>query len=69
MPIANLRTPAGLVNGALGTLVAVLLKDQKNEGDTMSGAVSASDVEYAVVNFPKYMGASHFFEIIPPACL
>ena len=26
MLIANMRTPAGLVNGALGTLVAVLLR-------------------------------------------
>ena len=62
MIIANVRTPAGLVNGALGTLVAVLPKDKKNEGDTISGAVSASDVEYAVVDFPKYTGPVIFPE-------
>ena len=56
MLIANVRTAAGLVNGALGTLVAVLLKEETNRGDAVSGAVSASDVEYAVVDFPKYSG-------------
>ena len=67
MLFANVRTPAGLVNGALGALVAVLLKDKKNEGDTIAGAVSAIDVEYAVVDFPKYTGPV-ISEIIPHGC-
>ena len=67
MLIANMRTPAGLVNGALGTLVAVILRPAiTDKGGTVSGGgaspngltdgVSASNVEYAVVDFPKYTG-------------
>ena len=58
MLIANMRTPAGLVNGALGTFVAVLLLDS-GEGafsKEMTDGVSVSNVEYAVVEFPKYTG-------------
>ena len=58
MLIANVRTPAGLVNGALGTLVAVLLLVSGGGASPngLTDGVSASNVEYAVVDFPKYTG-------------
>ena len=56
MLTSNLRTPAGLVNGALGTLVAVLLRPGANAKTNVRDAVSASDVDYAVVDFPSYTG-------------
>ena len=58
MLIANMRTPAGLVNGALGTLVAVLLLVSGGGASPngLTDGVSASNVEYAVVDFPKYTG-------------
>ena len=57
MLIANMRTPAGLVNGALGTLVAVLLASGGGASPNgLTDGVSASNVEYAVVDFPKYTG-------------
>ena len=58
MLIANMRTPAGLVNGALGKLVAVLLLVSGGDASPngLTDGVSASNVEYAVVDFPKYIG-------------
>ena len=59
MLIANLRTPVGLVNGAIGKVVAVELRDSGSGvvSDTdMRSAVSAAGVRYVVVDFPKYSG-------------
>jgi len=62
MLLANLRTPAGLVNGALGTLVGVKLKDTEALSSTFEvpGAVSAQDIDYAVVDVPTYTGPVFF---------
>ena len=55
MIISNLCTVAGLVNGATGTVLAVKLKESLRR-EEMDGAVSAADVEYVVVDVPKYRG-------------
>ena len=55
MVICNLRTPAGLVNGATGTVVGVVLRSNKEDSD-LRGAVSAADVAYVVLDVPKYRG-------------
>ena len=63
MLLSNLRTPAGLVNGAVGTLVAVLLKPTAGDRATdIPAAVWATDIEYAVVGFPTYEGPVIFSE-------
>ena len=49
MVICNLRTPAGLVNGATGTVVGVVLRSDKEDSD-LRGAVSAADVAYVVLD-------------------
>ena len=61
MLICNMRTPAGLVNGARGTVVAVVLKNQTPDKD-LDGAVSAASVKYVVVDMPKYCGPVFFPE-------
>ena len=55
MLISNLCTRAGLVNGAMGTLVGVVLKDGRPDVD-IDNAVSAASVKYVVVNIPKHSG-------------
>ena len=55
MIISNLRTPAGLVNGATGTVVGVVLRSNAEDRD-IRGAVSAADVAYVVLDVPKYCG-------------
>jgi hypothetical protein len=55
MIICNLRTPAGLVNGARGKVVGVVLRRDAADRD-LRKAVSASDVKYVVVDVPKYCG-------------
>ena len=53
MIVCNLRTPAGLVNGATGTVVGVVLRGDAEDKD-IKGAVSAADVAYVVMGVPKY---------------
>ena len=53
MIVCNLRTPAGLVNGATGTVVGVVLRGDAEDKD-IKGAVSAADVAYVVMDVPKY---------------
>ncbi len=61
MLIANLRTSVGLVNGAMGDLVAVELRDGASSGaQELRNAVSVADVRYAIVDFPKYEGPVFF---------
>ena len=55
MIISNLCTVAGLVNGARGTILAVVLKDSRRRED-VQGAISATDVKYVVMDVPKYCG-------------
>ena len=55
MIISNLCTPAGLVNGATGTVIGTLLRRHAADPD-LRGAVSATDVQYVVVDIPKYSG-------------
>ena len=55
MIICNLRTPAGLVNGATGTVVGAVLRRDAEDRD-LREAVSAADVEYVVHDVPKYSG-------------
>ncbi len=55
MVICNMRTPAGLVNGALGTVVGAVLRRNAADRD-IRGAVSATDVAYVVLDIPKYCG-------------
>ena len=52
----NLQTPWGLVNGAMGKLLAVKLKVQNKKGDSLPNSIDADNVEYAVVEIPKYTG-------------
>ncbi len=61
MIICNLRTPAGLVNGATGKVVGVVLRRQAADPD-LRGAVSAADVEHVVVDIPKYHGPVIYLE-------
>ena len=57
MLIANLRTSVGLVNGAVGTLVGVVLRDgAAAKAPTLRASVDAKDVYYAVVDIPTYTG-------------
>ena len=57
MLISNLRTSLGLVNGAVGKLVAVELREGSEADDGgLRDAVSADKVRYAVVEFPQYNG-------------
>ena len=61
MLISNLRTPSGLVNGAMGRLVGVVLHDSAgasalNADTDFPESVSAQSVRYAVVDFPGYTG-------------
>ena len=62
MIIANLRTEAGLVNGATGTIRAVVLKETLGGKDPqqLRGAVSAADVKYVVLDVPNYCGPVAF---------
>ena len=53
MIVCNLRTPAGLVNDATGTVVGVVLRGDAEDKD-IKGAVSAADVAYVVMDVPKY---------------
>ena len=65
MLISNLRTSAGLVNGSLGNVVAVELRDGAGStSEDLRHAVSAGQVRYVVVDFPKYTGPA-FFEDHP----
>ena len=52
----NLQTPWGLVNGAMGKLLAVKLKNKGARGTSHQESVSADNVEYAVVEVPTYNG-------------
>jgi hypothetical protein len=52
----NLQTPWGLVNGAMGRLLAVKLKVPKKKGESLPNSIDADNVEYAVVEIPKYTG-------------
>ena len=61
MIICNLRTPAGLVNGATGKVVGTVLRRSEEDKD-IRGAVSAADVEYVVVDVPSYRGPVIFPE-------
>ena len=57
MLISNLRTSLGLVNGAVGKVVAVELREGAEADDGgLRGAVSADKVRYVVVDFPQYNG-------------
>jgi len=57
MLIANLRTSVGLVNGAIGHVVAAVLgKDADAVRDELRNAVPATVVSYVVVDFPRYNG-------------
>ncbi len=55
MIIANLRTEAGLVNGATGTVLGAVLKESLGRED-LRGAVCAGDVKYVVMDVPSYRG-------------
>ncbi len=55
MLITNLRTPAGLVNGATGLVVGAVLKNSLPDRELRS-AISAASVAYVVVDIPKYTG-------------
>ena len=55
MLISNLRTPAGLVNGATGLVVGAVLKNNLPDHELRS-AISAASVAYVVVDIPKYTG-------------
>ena len=55
MILSNLRTEAGLVNGARGHLIGVVLKDTEPDRD-LEGAVSATSVQYVVLEVPSYVG-------------
>ena len=61
MLIANLRTRVGLVNGAVGHVVAAVLRDgASGGGDDLRNAVNSTDVKYVVVDFPSYRGPVFF---------
>jgi hypothetical protein len=60
MLISNIRTSAGLVNGSLGTIKAIVLREG-TQADAASDedvrhAIPASSVLYVLVEFPKYTG-------------
>ncbi len=55
MIISNLRTEAGLVNGATGKVLGAVLKESLARED-LKGAVCASDVKYVVMDVPSYRG-------------
>ena len=52
----NLQTRWGLVNGAMGTLLAVKLKNKGAPGTSLPKSIDADNVEYAVVEVPSYTG-------------
>ena len=63
MLISNLRTSVGLVNGALGSVVAVELHGDLSslgEGEDLRHAITAGRVRYVIVDFPKYSGPTFF---------
>ena len=61
MLIANLRTRAGLVNGAVGYVKAAVLRDgARSAGSDLRYAVNSTDVRYVVVEFPTYNGPVFF---------
>ena len=61
MLIANLRTRAGLVNGAVGHVKAAVLRDGRScRGSELPNAVASTDVRYVVVDFPTYNGPAFF---------
>jgi hypothetical protein len=55
MIISNLRTEAGLVNGATGRVLGAVLKESLAR-EELRGAVSAADVKYVVMDVPSYRG-------------
>ena len=57
MLLSNLRTPLGLVNGAVGSIVAVVLRPLAAQDDGgVRQAVHADKVRYVVVDMPTYRG-------------
>jgi hypothetical protein len=63
MLLANLRTRANLVNGAMGTLVAAELKPRVGSGTSvLPKSVAATDIRYVIVDIPKYTGPAFFTE-------
>jgi hypothetical protein len=63
MLISNVRTSVGLVNGAMGSVVAVVLQGSSSsldEGEDLRNAVTAGHVHYVIVDFPKYTGPTFF---------
>ena len=60
MLLLNVRTSWDLVNGLRGTVVAVVFADPSTASGSVNaaelGGVSASSVDYVVVDFPGYSG-------------
>ena len=65
MLLANVRTSVGLVNGAVGRVVAaVLVEEVCVARHELRNAVSAADVKYIVVDVPSYVGPLFLLSII-----
>ena len=63
MLIANLRTRVGLVNGALGNVIAAELREGAgSRGDELRSGVLCTDVKYVVVDFPSYTGPTFYVD-------
>ena len=63
MLLSNLRTSVGLVNGALGFVVAVSLKESAGTvEDDLPKAISASHIRYVVLDISTYTGPCFFEE-------
>ena len=61
MLLANVRTSVGLVNGAVGYVVAAVLAEGAGNGEgDLRNAIAATDLRYVVVDFPKYVGPAFF---------
>ena len=61
MLIANLRTSVGLVNGAMGRVVAAVLREGWGQtAEELRNAIPAGDVRYVIVDFPAYKGPVFF---------
>ena len=68
MLLLNVRSSWDLVNGLRGTVVAVVFADPSTASGSVNaaevGGVSASSVDYVVVDFPGYSGP----EMVPGPC-
>ena len=67
MIISNLRTEAGLVNGATGRVLGAVLNETLAR-EELREAVSAADVKYVVMDVPSYRGPVIFPGHPPRLC-